>query len=326
MTDLLDRLDHLLAVRQQLERENVPAQRMSMSCGDLETLSGAVPVLVQTPFPGMVQVRADTECATFVRFGVETPWPESHRCLLESLQTRIDAPIVYLAEAFVRIVRHRDECVVTVGTLGKPGWSNQNPFSLTAFDYLASMAGIGGFLIHFADPFERPFEAPQPETEQPLTWADIRRPGVGERALTLIKRPRERLILLLAVHLRMSPAEINSLNLFQVTQKLGRDVRLRVYLKKRLVRKKAVAEALLQYRQRERESYWDSKEPMFRTGKTTRSGRSRRMGAKAIEAAIERYAQRALKGMPVVATVQEPSVPPVRPPMLWVSDIEYHRN
>ena len=144
--------------------------------------------------------------------------------------------------------------------------------------------------------------------------------------MTLVKRPRERLILLLAVHLRMSPAEINALNLSQVTQKLGRDVRLRVYLKKRLVRKKAVAEALLQYRKREREAYWDSKEPMFRTGKTTRSGRSRRLGAKAIEAVIERYAQRALKGMPVVETVQEPPTLPVRPPMLWVSDIEYHRG
>jgi hypothetical protein len=61
---------------------------------------------------------------------------------------------------------------------------------------------------------------------------------VGERALALVKRPRERLILLLASHLRMAPAEINKLNLARVTQKLGRDYRGRVYLKKRLVRKR----------------------------------------------------------------------------------------
>ncbi len=51
------------------------------------------------------------------------------------------------------------------------------------------------------------------------------------------------------------------------------------------------------------------------------------MGAKAIEAVIERYVKRALKAMPVVVeTVQEPPALPVRPPMLWVSDIECHRD
>ena len=153
MTDLVDRLDHLLAVQRQLERENLPAPRMSMSCGDLETPLGAVPVLVQTPFPGIIQLRADTERAAFIRFGVETPWPEPQRSLLESLQAWVDAPIVCLAEAFVRIVRHHDECEITVGTQGQPGWTNQNPFLLSAFDYLASMAGVGGCLVHFADPF-----------------------------------------------------------------------------------------------------------------------------------------------------------------------------
>ncbi len=214
MTDLFDRLDHLLTVQRQLERENLPAPRMSMSCGDLETPLGAVPVLVQTPFPGIVQVRADTERAAFIRFGVETPWPEAQRDLLGSLQALVDVPIVCLVEAFVRVVRHCDECVVTVGTQGKPGWTNQNPFPLSAFEYLASMAGVGGCLVHFADPFERPFEAlqPQPDNEQTLTWADIHRKGVGERALVLVKRARERLILRLAVHLRMSPAEINARN------------------------------------------------------------------------------------------------------------------
>ena len=77
----------------------------------------------------------------------------------------------------------------------------------------------------------------------------------------------------------------------QVTQKLGRDYRLRVYLKKRLIRKKALADALLQFRQREREWLYDKQEPMFRTGKTSRSGRSRRMETRAIEDVIERYAK-----------------------------------
>ena len=90
---------------------------------------GAVPILEQTPYPGIVQRRADSECATLVRFGVEQPWPEAQRGLLDSLQAQVDAPIVCLAEAFVRVVKHDDECVVTVGTPGKLGWTNQNPYN-----------------------------------------------------------------------------------------------------------------------------------------------------------------------------------------------------
>ena len=59
-------LDHLLAVSRHLESENVPAARMQMSCGHVETAAGAVPVIVQTPFPGLVQLRAETERAAFV--------------------------------------------------------------------------------------------------------------------------------------------------------------------------------------------------------------------------------------------------------------------
>jgi len=319
-------LDGLLAVSRHLENENLPAQRMQMSCGHLDTLQGAVPFIVQTPFPAIVQPRADTERAAFARFGAEIPWPEESRGLLGLLQALVDAPIVCLAEAFVRVVMHRDEWVVTLGTRGKPGWTNRNSFAPAAFDYLASMAGIGGLLVNFACPFDRPLEPPEPEHKRATTWADIRSQGVGERALAMAKRPRERLILLLAIHLYMSPAEINKLNLSQVTQKLGRDYRSRVYLKKRLVRKKAAAEALLQYRKRDRESFWGLAEPMFRTGKTTPSGRSMRMGARAIEATIVRYAERALKAMPAVSTVNEPLALPARPPMFWVSDIEYHRT
>ena len=247
----------------------------------------------------------------------------------ESLQALVDSPIICLDKAFVRVAMHGNECLVTLGTQGKPGWTNQGSFESSAFDYLESMTGVGGLLVHFADPFERPFEPPEPENEREITWASIHEQGVGERVLAMIKRPRERLILLLAIHQHMSPAEINGLNLSQVTQKFGRDYRPRVYLKKRLVRKKAVADALLQYRKRDRESFWgDSREPMFRTGKTTRSGRSRRMGAKAVEATIERYARRALQEMPAPASpiIKEPPVPPARPPMLWVSNIEYHRT
>jgi hypothetical protein len=72
----------------------------------------------------------------------------------------------------------------------------------------------------------------------------------GEAALALAKCPPERFILLLAVHLHLSPGEINQLNLAQVTQKLGRDGQARVYLKNRLVRKRVLAESLLQYRKR----------------------------------------------------------------------------
>ena len=228
-------LDDLLALRRHLERENLPAQRMQMSCGHLETPLGAVPFIVQTPFPAMVQPRADTERAAFAQFGVEMPWPEERRGLLGSLQALVDAPIVCLAEAFVRVAMHPEACIVTVGTQGKPGWTNQNSFAPSLFDYLESMSGIGGLLVHFASPFDRHFESPEPEDERAITWADIHRQGMGECAPALAKRPRERLILLLAIHLHMSPVEINKLNLSQVTRKLGRDCRRRVYLKQRLV-------------------------------------------------------------------------------------------
>ena len=188
------------------------------------------------------------------------------------------------------------------------------------------MSEIGGFLVNFECPFDRHFEPPKPENERAITWAAIHKQGVGECALAMVKRPRERLILLLATHLRMAPAEINQLNLSQVTQKLGRDYRRRVYLKKRLVRKKVVADALLQFRKRERESFWDSREPMFRTGKTSPSGRSKRMGVKVIEATIERYAERALKAMSAVLTAKKSPALLARPPMLWISNIEYHRG
>ncbi len=319
-------LDDLLAVRRHMERENLPAQRMQMSCGHLETPLGEVPIIVQTPFSAIVQPRANTERATFAEFGTEVPWPEERRGLLRSLQALVDAPIVCLAEAFVRVVMHHDECVLTLSTQGKPGWTNQNSFAPSVFDYLESMAGIGGLLINFACPFDRRFEPPEPETERAITWADIRRQGVGERALALAKRPRERLILLLAIHLHMSPAEINKLNLSQVTQKLGRDYRRRVYLKKQIVRKKALADALLQYRKRDRESFWGPGEPMFRTGRTTPSGRSMRMGVRAIETSIVRYAKRALKAMPAVSTANEPLALTARPLMFWISNIEYHRT
>lgn len=318
-------LDDLLSARRHLERENLPAQRMQMSCGHLDTPLGTVPIIVQTPFPAIVQPRAEIERAAFAQFGAERPWSDEHRDLLESLQARVDAPIVCLTETFLRVVMHRDECVVTVGTQGKPGWTNQNHFEPSAFDYLESMSGIGGVLVDFECPFDRPFEPPEPESERTITWTAIRRQGVGERALATAKRSRERLILLLAIHQQLSPAEINKLNLSQVTQKLGRDGRPRVYLKQRLVRKKAVADALVQFRQRDRDAFWDSQEPMFRTGKTTRSGRSMRMGARAIEAAIVRYAKRALKVMPVVSTAIEPVALPARAPLFWISRIEYHR-
>jgi len=245
-------LDDLLAVRRHLERENLPAQRMQMSCGNLETSLGAVPFIVQTPFPAIVQPRADIERAAFAQFGAEMPWPEDRCGLLGSLQARVDAPIVYLAEAFVRVVMDSDACIVTVGTQGKPGWTNQNCFAPSAFDYLASMAGIGGLLVDFACPFDRRFEPPEPENERAITWAHIRRQGVGERALAMAKRPRER--------------------------------------------------------------------------KSTPSGRSMRMGARAIEASIVRYAERALKAMPAVSTAKESPALPARPPMFWIANIAYHRT
>ncbi len=319
-------LDQVLAISRHLERENLPAQRMQMSCGHLEAPLGAVPLITQTPFPAIVQPRADTERAAFARFGAEQPWPDEQSGLLGSLQALVDAPIVCLAAAFLRVVLQRDECVVTLGTQDKPGWTNQNSFVPSVFEYLESMSGIGGVLVDFVCPFDRPLEPSEPKGEQPIGWADIHRQGVGERALAIAKRPRERLILLLAIHQRMRPAEINALNLSQVRQKFGRDGRPRVYLKKRLVRKKAVADALLQFRQRDRDACWDPREPMFRTGKTTRSGRSMRMGAKALEAVIARYAKRASKEMPAAPPNKEPIVAPVRPPMFWVSNMAYsHR-
>jgi hypothetical protein len=155
---------------------------------------------------------------------------------------------------------------------------------------------------------------------------DIRRRAVGECALSMIKRPRERLILLLAVHLKLSPREISGLNLRQVTQKFGRDYRYRVYLKKRLVRKKVVADALLQYRKRDQDDFPHPKEPMFRTKETGRFGVHKRMGAKAIEAVILRYVERALKTLPAeTAPVEEPAAVVKPPAVFWVSDVEFQR-
>jgi hypothetical protein len=76
---------------------------------------------------------------------------------------------------------------------------------------------IGGILVDFASPSDRRFVPPEPERERMISWAAIRRRDAGERALTMVKRARERLILLLTVHLSMSPTEINQLNLAQVT-------------------------------------------------------------------------------------------------------------
>lgn len=320
-------LDLLLALRRDIESENPPARRMQMRCDHLDTPLGSIPFIILTPFTGILQVRAETERATFAQFGSERRWPQERRRLHESLQGLVETPIVYLAAAFVRVVLlHNGTCVVTVGTRGKPGWSHESHFTPDVFDYLEALSGIGGCLVHIACPFDRDAEPPAPKDERAISWAAIHRPGVGERALAMVKHPRERLILMLAIHLHMDPDEINKLNLAQVTQKLGRDGRFRAYLKKRLVRKKAVADALVSFRQRDRESSWYSKEPMFRTGKTTASGSSMRMGAKAIEALIMRYAERALKAMPAVPQTKEPPALPERPPMFWIPHIECHRS
>ena len=323
---LFQALDDMLALRRELERENLPARRMQIGCGHLEAPPGAVPLIVQTPVPGLVQTRAEVERAAFAQFGREAPWPDTSRALLDALQARVEAPIVHLAAAFVRVAMHRGACVVTVGTRGKPGWTNQDSLAPAAFGYLESLAGRGGCLVDVVDPFEREREPPAPETARAITWADIHGKGVAEHALTLVKRPRERLILLLASHLHMSPDAINTLNLAQVTQKFGRDGRPRVYLKRRLVRKKVVAEALLHFRRRDREAFLDAGEPLFRTGKRTPSGRSRRLGAKAIAAVIARYAERALKAMPPAPPAAEPPPRPPQPPLFWVSELLFHRS
>jgi hypothetical protein len=318
-------LDLLLTLRRDLESENQPAGRMQMSIDHLDTPMGSVPFIILTPCFGIVQIRAETERATFAQFGAKRPWPEERRRLLESLQGLVEAPIVCLAEAFVRIVLHDGECFLTLGTRGRPRWTNYNLFTPDVLDYLEAMSGIGGILVHFGDPFERSAGLPEPKEEREITRTAIYKRGVGEHVLAMVKRPRERLILMLAIYLHIDPDEINELNLAQVAQKFGRDHRFRVYLKKRLIRKKAVADALLDFRKRDRESFWDPKEPMFRTGKKTPSGRSMRMGSKAIEALIVRYAERALKEIPTESSAHEPAVIPPRPPIFWVSDIQYRR-
>lgn len=325
--DEIDLFDALLAVQSQLERENRPAARMQMVCGDLETPIGAVPFIEQIPFPALVRPYARTERGAFARFGGERPWPEAHQALHAVLQPCVEGPILWLERAFVRVVQHPGECVLTLGTQGAPGWTNENSFEPSLFEYLASMSGIGGVLVYFSDPDERVRAAPASE-EETVTWMDIRRQAVGEAALALAKRPRERLILLLAIHLHMGPSEINALNLAQVTRKVGRDGRARVYLKKRLVRKKVLAEDLLEYRKRDREACWEAKDPMFRRRPETRSARSQRLGAKAIEAVILRYVERALKTLPAARQDPEPPIPPAppqRPPLFWVTDIQYER-
>jgi hypothetical protein len=319
-------LDHVLAVRRQLENGNLPAERLHMRCGDIETPLGLVPLIIQTPYPALVQLRAEVEQTTFARFGVEKSWPEDHRALLDALQALVGVPIVCLEKAFMRVTLHRGQCVVTLGTSGTPGWTNESRFDPSVFEHLKSVAKMGGVLVQFASAFDRFAEAEEPEDTEPSTsWVNIRERHVAKWALTLAKHPRDRLILLLAGDQWMDPDEINKLNLFQVRQKYGRDYKPRVYLKKRLVRKRRVAEALLYYRQRDREYLLDNDEPMFRTRKTTRTGRSMRMGAKAIETLIERWVKRAKKGMPTPKP-EQPSTPRERPPLFWVSTIEYSRR
>lgn len=225
----------------------------------------------------------------------------------------------------MRVVLQDGGCVVTVGTHGKPGWTNRNEFLPEVFGYLESLCKIGGCLVWFEDWFERPVAPAEPDTEKTISWMDIRRQTVGECALSMIKRPREPLILLLAVHLKLSPKEISGLNLSQVTRKFGRDYRYRVYLKKRLVRKKVVADALEQFRKRDQDDFPHPKEPMFRTGKTLRMGRSQRLGTKAVEAVILRYVERALKTLPAEPPVEKPAVVTEPPPVFWVTDIAFQR-
>lgn len=323
-------LDNALAVSRQLEGENRAVPRMRMSCGHLETPLGAVPVIAQTPFPALVRPAADAERAAFARFGVEKPWPDEYGGLLEPLRAIAGAPIVFLSEAFVRIVLHpgRNDCAITVGTHGQPGWTNQNSFEPVVFEYLTSMSQTGGVLVDFAESFERRSGPPEPgpEKKREAHWADIRGKRVGERALALAKQPRDRLILLLAVRLCMTPAEIGQLNLSQVTAQFGRDGRRRTYLKKRIVRKKDIADALLQYRKRDRESSWDPKAPLFRGAKTAPSGRPARMGVKAIEECLLRHAGRAIKAMPAAPAAEEPLVLLPRPPLFWIADVAYCRT
>ncbi len=94
-------LDNALAIRRQLESENLLAQRMQMSFELLETPLGIAPLVAQTPFSAVVRPYVDTERADFARFGAENPWPEECRDLLVLLQERVDAPVVYLSTAFM---------------------------------------------------------------------------------------------------------------------------------------------------------------------------------------------------------------------------------
>jgi hypothetical protein len=47
-------LDLLLTLRRDLESENRPARRMQMSCEHLNTPMGSVPLIIQSPFFGIV--------------------------------------------------------------------------------------------------------------------------------------------------------------------------------------------------------------------------------------------------------------------------------
>ncbi|MFC1610389.1 hypothetical protein ACFL6C_05480 [Myxococcota bacterium] len=318
---LFQMLDYAIAVRRHLQRENVPAPRLKMTCGHLVTPLGKTPLITLTPFPAIVMPDVDAERSTFARFGKERPWAPAHRETLESLQGLVESPIVYLEQAYVEVGMRANECLVRVGTPGKPGWTNQNDLEMSTFEYLKSMSQVGGVLIDFAELFERRFEPRPSENERAITWMDIHISEVGRRALAMTKHPRDRLILLLAVHLHMSPTEISRLNLSQIRQKPGRDYRHRVYLKKRLVRRKTVADALVQFRKRDQDSCWQD-EPMFRTAGTTRMGRSKRMGAKAIEALITRYVERAKKEMPPEPPPEDVALPS-RPALFWVSKVVF---
>jgi hypothetical protein len=69
---LVSMLDDLLRVRHHLERENRPAARRRMLCGDLWTPHSArCPSSSRQPSRALAQPRAEVERAAFARFGGE---------------------------------------------------------------------------------------------------------------------------------------------------------------------------------------------------------------------------------------------------------------
>lgn len=322
--DTLPRLlDQVLAFQDFTEATNLPTVRMDVSLGHLPGEHGPIPYIVlHTPI-ALVAPSVERERGTFARYaGEASPSPAQEALIADFSRLEPALPVIVTERAWVESRLQGGLCILTVGTEDAPGWS-----TMTALhgSYHHELKGLveqaGGIIVGFADwrrisppvfivsrcsfteiataaaspmamrrngDFVWPSQKPPPKPAPPMkpdlgTLRHTR--GVADAAKALAKNKRDLLLILLAVDQQMSPVEIGKLNLDHVRIKNGR-----VYLKGKLIRRKAVYEPLTAYRKRDWE--WAlTGEPLFCQPKDP----GKRLGAVAIRKILDDYTARAMR-------------------------------